>query len=270
MAKKNEIAVPTQSGDIATLGDKPAFLADKQMVGLEGVSRIVRPSMIRIVQKNSSDELTERFAAGSIILMPDSMLLGDPETPVEFVPIMFFQEYCKWSPMKLKGIEPMIKERTFDPNSSTARKAQNPETWSESHPQHPGDEKFNYRYVEHLNFLVKLAGEAFRHLDPVLVSFAKTNYTVGQRLGKLMMARQASIFAGKYVLGTRTRDGQETSWKVYTVDNAGWNNDEDVYNQCAAIHDQAVELIKSKQIDLNYDEEIVAEAETVPAGTGKY
>lgn len=279
MPKKNpgtEIATQNANSPLAVQESRPSFLQqqDQSPKGLQSLSKIVRPSMLRIVQKNSADELVDAFGRGSIVMMPDRLLIAADEATVDFVPILFWQEWVQWSPMKLRNIEPMIKGRTFDPKDPIARKAQSPQTWSEPHPQYQGNKEYNYRYCEHLNFLVKLSSEEFIALDPVLISFARTNYSSGQRLGKLALGLRADLFAGQYQLGTRVREGAENSWSVYTVERSErdqWNRNEEVYKICSGLHDAAVEAHRMNQINVEYDEADVVDAEVVDStSTGKY
>jgi hypothetical protein len=276
MAKKNEVAVVTPPTDIAIRDSRPAFLSTTIVgAGTEGLANIVRPSFVKIVQKNSSDELLDKFGIGAIILTPDMLQLAPPEGTLSFVPILHFVEFCKWSPMKLRNTEPMIVERSFDRNSSVAKKATNSKLWREDHPHHVGDKDYSYRYVEHLNFLIKPSDPESRHLDPMLVSFCKTGYSAGQRLGKLILNRKADIYACQFSLGTRTREGAENKWKVFTVENheQPWVTDEDVFNQCKDLHDFAFELLRKKQLDMNYEADVVDDADVVDGevvGTGQY
>jgi hypothetical protein len=123
---------------LAVRAAKPGFLVehDKEKIGLKEVAKVVRPSYVKIVQRQSSEELTKKFGIGSIILTPDNMLVhpaleNDSDVVVPFVPIFFYIEYAKFAPFLLKGKEPFVQERTTNPKSSIALKASNSATWSE-------------------------------------------------------------------------------------------------------------------------------------------
>lgn len=274
MAKKNEIAV--RSGGLQVQDNRPTWLGDvnREAKGLEGLSKVVRPSTLKIVQKNSSDELTEKFSVGSMILLPEQLLLADKDSNIIIVPILYYREFIKWAPIALKNVEAAIQGRTFDENSEIGKKARNPALWSEKHPQHPDDKKYNYRYVEHLNFIVKTVSPELIDLDPFVVSFAKTNYVTGTRFAKLALSRKAPLFAGQYSLGTRVREGAENSWRINTIENhieQPWLSDESLYNACAQLHDDFVALREKQALETQYDQEDVVDAEIVSAGdTGQY
>jgi len=263
------------SNEIALQESRPAFLAERGQVGTEGLNRKVRPSRTKIVQKNSSDALLEKFSAGTIIVNPDEIPLCLADEVTGFVPLMWYSEYCKMSANALRGTEPYVVERSYDERSPIAIKASSPQTWSEPHPKYADNPKYNYRYVEYMNFIILLTDPEFEHIDPLLLSFGKTNYSSGQRLAKLILQRRASIFAGKYELGTRIRENQENSWRVYTVDNnkdGGWVADGVLYDKLAQMSDYFSKLHESRDLEAEYEDDVVdTEATTVPAGeTGKY
>jgi hypothetical protein len=270
MAKSN---VPAKrAGGMVVTQERPAWLADPtETKGTEGLSRIVRPSFVKLIQKMSNDDLVQKYGVGAIILSPDDILLtggGEQHAPAKFVPILYYPEWCKWSANALKGIEPMIVERTFDMKSPVAMKSQSAVTWSEPHPNHPQDPKMNYRYCEHANFIVKLTDEDLLHTDPVLISFVKTSYKTGSRLGKLALARHAPLFACQYNLSSRDQENQQGKFKVFTVENhptEPWAP-ESLYNDLAKMHDDFYELLQKRQLETQYDEEATQDADFVAAG----
>ncbi len=237
--------------------ERPAFLTtNTPVLGTEGMAEKVRPSFMKIVQKQSSDQLIELFGSGSIILTPDNELVCKADEVVSFVCLFHFTEFCKWAPIALKGTEPMIADRSFDPKSTIAIKSQSPSTWAEDHPNYPGSEKHQYKYREHLNFIIKLLDPEHAHREPVLISFSKTNYSVGQRLLKLILQRRASIFAGRYQIGVRMREGQENQWRVYTVDidrEASWVADETEFKLYEDAFSYYKDLHKKRELASDYD-----------------
>jgi hypothetical protein len=145
---------------------RPSYLAEltpeELKQGTEDLGRLIRPSFVKIVQAMTASEVKKQFGEGAIILSPDLIGLANPETKISFVPIVQYTEYCKWAPLALKGSEPMIAERSFDPRSPVAIKSQSPSTWSEPHPKDPANPKMRYRYQEHTNYIIKLVkGEVY-------------------------------------------------------------------------------------------------------------
>lgn len=270
----------TRAGELQPVADRPSFLGEVvDRTGTEGLGRIVRPSFLKIVQKQSADELLAKYPIGSIILTPDMIPVtdGGVESAARIIPIMFYTEYCKWAPMALKGIEPMIVARSFDPNSEVGVKSASPATWTEKHPnpQYANDPKFNYRYCEHLNYIVKLVDDDLMQTDPVLLSFVKTNYSVGQRLAKLALARKAQLFAGVYEIGTRTRENASNSWKVFTIENCSvtpWVASEEMFARLKELHLFYLDLMKSQMLRTEYDPDAVGgeDASASRSETGTY
>ena len=242
--------VPTEQGE------RPRWMvpAEGTPDGVAELGRIVRPSMMKIIQGQSNSEIRDQFGVGSIVLMPDLHQLSGPDESIRICPLMFYTEYCKWSSFRLKGIEPTIVDRSFDPKSTVAIKSQSPATWSEPHPNYPNDEKYMYRYCEHTNFIVKLMDEVHLDLDPVIISFTRTNYKVGSRFAKMILARRAAIYAGIYKLGTRTQQGQGNDWKIYSMDDSEqmWIGTPELYERMKDAHLYYSKLMKSKTLDVQY------------------
>ena len=95
-----------------------------ERMGTQLVQQKIKPPFLKIVQKQSGDELHAEFGIGSAILVPDRTLVLAPDAEaVRIVPLFFFIEYLKFSPLALKGVEPMIAERSLDPASHVAKRA---------------------------------------------------------------------------------------------------------------------------------------------------
>lgn len=268
--KKSEMQVINES--------RPAYLAElppeDTKKGTEGMAKVVRPSFIKIVQGMSASEIKKQFGEGAMVLLPDVMGLTSAEEKISFIPILWWQEWCKWTPLALKGIEPMIQERSFDPKSKVAIKAQSPSTWREPHPKYPDDEKMSYRYQEHLNFLLKLVREDLTDLPPCLISFSKSNYKTGTTLNRLALRRGAPLMAQQFVLGVKEKPNQKagsgTFW-VNTIEDDRehmWASDAD-YAITSALHDEFFALMKEKRLEADYEpDDNVDDAEIVQSGAG--
>jgi len=104
--------------------------------GTEELGHYVIPARLKIVQKQSSDELLQEFGQGYVIIMKGDgsaeevakMKFDEKGNPVSsegfnFVPLFFFVEYVCWNPIQLKGVAPAIRSRSLDPRSEVALKA---------------------------------------------------------------------------------------------------------------------------------------------------
>lgn len=265
------------STGLSTIPDRPTFLVEQtDREGTEGLKKIVRPSMVKIVQKMSADELLSQFGMGSMILTPDQLLLSKfgEENGFPFVPILHWIEWCKWTSIRLKGQESMIKERTLDDRHPLAKLCQNEATWVEMHPQYPNDPKYAYRNCEHLNFLVQLWDPDLRHMDPVLVSFVRSNHSMGRRLGKMILNRQASIYAGVYRLFTKNKKGTETDYPAFGVANnsddlGAWVDSPEAFKALQERHHYFADLYRNDGFEAGYDEAVVVDpSDVVEAGGG--
>ena len=259
------------SSEIAKSEKRPAFLVEQQPQGLEGLSDIVRPSFVKIVQNMTEEALVDEFGIGAIILTPDRRLIssGGEAGGVAFVPLLYYTEWVKMTSIKLKNVEPMIVERSFDPQSTVAKKASSERTWSEPHPNHPNDEKYNYRYCENLNFIIKFIEEDLMDVEPVLLTLNRTSFVTGQKLAKLALARKHSLFGGVYLLSTRTREGEYTP-KMYTVENhpiTPWVTDQALFEQLKKAHEDYDQKLKDRLIVADYDEDDLVDASEA---TGQY
>jgi len=239
--------------DLVKQMEKPAFLVEAEIEGMEEVKKHLVPSVIRIVQKMSSEELLSRFAVGQVVLLPEQIALADHEDSVTFIPVYFYTEYCTWNPRSTRGSEPAIRARSFDPNSDVGIKARNPDTWEEVHPDN-AKEVINHR--EHLNYMV-VVQHKFAPPVPCVISFSSTQHMAGKQFSNLIAARNASIYAGKYELKTVKQSNAKGDWYGFDISNAGWC-DEGEHDLMQTLHHE----IKEKQIVTDYAEPTEASEST--------
>lgn len=169
-------------------------LAQGDAGGTELLGEFVRPPRAKMVQKTADDELLKDFKPGDLILVPQKVLVASRNGSFLFTPVFFFPEWCKVTPLKLKGAEPMIVERSTDPKSSLAIKSRNEATRREPHPNYPGDRDYDYTYVENLNFISVLHDGPMAGM-PFVLAFSKAEWKVGSSFASLIKMRNAKIFA---------------------------------------------------------------------------
>lgn len=202
---------------------RPSFLADVKNEGTEKLKNYLIPSVIRVVQKNSSDGLLSKFQAGQVLILPEEIMIADKDEMATFIPLFFYVEYCAWNPRAVKDIEGSIRARTFDANSEIAIKARDPEKWAEPHPdasRYPND-NMDIRYQEHLNYMVMVQHE-FAPVTPCVISFSSTGHMIGRKFANLITARNAPIYAGKYEMMTTKQSNAKGDWYQFSISNAGW------------------------------------------------
>lgn len=139
--------------------------------------------------------------------------------PEKFVPVFMFKSWIRWNPRK-KG------DPGFDVNHAPGAII-----WrsNDAHDQRViegsrfGADGELPLVTSYLNFLSYFA--PFPH--PVILSFSKTNYSIGKKLLSLAKFSGDDMFARVYTLGTEMKSNESGDFYVYTVTPAG-NNDSSV------------------------------------------
>jgi hypothetical protein len=204
----------------------PSYLMEYAgSTGLENSGQYVRPPRLKIVQKQSGPPITDAFNAGDVIAMPQMLLLKameyvnnkpvDDITPLTFVPVFWFPEWCTWNPIALKGTEPAVLERTLDPNSPLAKKSKSKATWTEDHPTLAGHK---VRHVEHLVFVVVLDNGPMAGV-PMTHSFMRGEHNTGSALLSLARMRKAPLYVQRFQMTVSQRTNQQGSWYGFNPSN---------------------------------------------------
>ena len=239
------------------LAPAPAFMDVDGVKGTEALVSKMRPSFLKLVQKQASEETLARFGLGSFALVPENVLVWSPgEKPLRIVPIFHFSEYTKVASILLKDAEPMIAARSQDPNSDIARRANDPNLWSESHPQHLNDSRYDYRYVHSLIFLCVFQDESLRSPLPFSLSFNKGSFGTGQAFAGKIVMRRRSIYGSVFELSVDPviKKNAKGEWRVPLVENPAedpWVTDATEYAEYAAMHDRFSALHEAGQIEID-------------------
>jgi len=184
----------------------PAFMQG-QDTGTETLGQYVVPPRIKVVQKQSGEQF-EEYPAGTVLLMPQKVILAGPGEPFHFVPLFFFPEWCVWNPLQISSL-PMIRERTLDPTHEMVERCRDPERWEMPCPE---DAKYMLRYVEHLNFVIMPVGNPEVEDTMVNLSFSKSNHKSGTTLAGLIKMRRAPICGCQFEARTVQRSNASGSW----------------------------------------------------------
>ena len=221
--------------------EKPDWMKNQPIEGVEELARVVRPPRLKIIQKQSGSELQAKFNVGDVILSPMGELLaafnkGGVPSPFLFTPIFYFEEFCQWAPLALKGKVPMITARTTNPMDALAKKCLSNETRTEMLTEVNGQllgQAYEFKNLQHLNFICvvnhdghPLNGTMF------LMTFASGSFAVGTRLASLIKQRKASpfmcIFQGS--VNPTPRKNERGDWYVleFTQPQSGspWTTEE--------------------------------------------
>lgn len=240
MADKGiERAKPT--GGLAT--SAPDFI--KRGTEKEGASRLaqfVSPPILKIIQKQTADELLERFGKGTTILHPAGVVVAPANQPFFFTPLIQYPEYLTWAPIEMKGQVPAVLDRSIDPASALARKATNRSTWiEENYVFGEGDERKvikKVRHVEHITFIVVVHGDF--GLQPCVMSFSRAEHKTGRNFASLLQMRNADVFGCVFqaTVSSTARTNEQGSWHGWDIENPSadaafepWIKDEALYEQ---------------------------------------
>jgi hypothetical protein len=252
----------------------PDYLAEEEVIGTEDLGKHIIPPRVKIVQKQASKELLEQYSPGDVILVPVGTVLAEPERDTKgrikdmsaatfrFTPVFFFVEYCTWSDIKLKGQEPAILYRTFDPQDPVAVKARNAKLRVESHPQHPG---MKVAHAEHLNFVIALHDHELCD-QPMVLSFLRGSHSFGSTLASRIKARRAPIMSCVFDATLTERRNNQGEWFVLDCDNPKEGSPyvmEEQFKALKEIHGEYKSHYDEATLRVEYDEQVEADpAET--------
>lgn len=156
--------------------------------GLELIGSYVRPPRLKTIQKSARPPYSELFDVGDIVAVPQNLKVvpvqknaqGKPDKFGErfhLVPLFFYPEWCLINPLETQGRLPMIRERSIDPMSKLAKMSQSSKTWFQPCPE---DTEHNMRYVECLNYLVRLVNREDEIAGvTLLITFSKGSHQSG-------------------------------------------------------------------------------------------
>lgn len=260
--KRDDEIVHIGGNELAAM---PDFMLNEEVLGTSDVASGIMPPFVKIVQRQSSQDLVDDFGMGAVILTPHNFLVADapdpvPGPPILINPLLFWKEFCTWNDINLRGTAPAILDRSFDITSKVARKARNPNTYKET-----VDGK-TLMHVEHLNFLCRLINVPGMEDQRVLFSFQRAEYKSGSKLCSLISMRKngaskAPIYGCVFQLRVNTHRNSNYSWYGFDVDNphpevgSPWITDAEEYAMAKAEHEEFNKLYKSGGIAATYDDD---------------
>lgn len=248
--KKNEIQKVNPSPIVAP----PEFMEEDGALGTETLQEYVVLPRLKVIQRQSSDELLEKFKVGDVIITPVNELLihGEDEESFLFTPIFFYPEVCVWNPIKLRGQEPAIRERTCDVSSPLFSKAQNASLREEPHPEYP---KELITYVEHLNFIVWL----YDKNEVGILSYSRAEHFVGRRLVTMCKMRKAPLFGCVFEAMVGERSNDMGAWlgidATNPIDADPFVQDKTLYENLKKAHEEMKENHRKNLIRTSYDDD---------------
>ena len=238
----------------------PAYLKDQEVEGIDALKEYVRPPLLKIIQKQASDELLSRHDRGDTIVMPAEAIVATKDEPFFFVPLFFYTEWCTWGPIEMRGQVPPILERTADPASPIAMKARDPGLRTEDIVWGPDNIAVkDARHVEHLNFVVTLTNGHPLAGEPMIMGFARAEWTTGSKFASLIKLRHASIFCNVFQAQVGTRERAGNSWFGWDIANPAVDSGvepwvpEDAIDGLRALHTDMKSVFSEGRLQTAYE-----------------
>lgn len=236
----------------------PSWMSEQEDLGAGDLARYVVPQRIKIVQRQAREELLDHYNPGDLILSPMMSPLvtrkskGDAPASFTFTPVLFFPEWCTWTPIASRGDgAPPVIYRTVDPRDPVATKSKNPSLRKEM------IDGVECRHIEHLNFMVVIR-EPRQLGDPVILSFASGSHMCGSNFAALWRMRSAPLYGCVFQAVVSIRKNQYGDWYVINVSNpdscSPWVSKEE-FPELKKLHENLQSLLDQSRIRIDYDEE---------------
>ncbi|KKN77767.1 hypothetical protein LCGC14_0357410 [marine sediment metagenome] len=241
----------------------PDYLQGEEVKGVDDLAKFIVPPMLKIVQDTSDRDVKNTFNLGDVYASPQKVLIsriimnehdkpGETGTPFYIAPIFFYAEAICWRPI---GSTPAIVERTTDQTDPLFVKARNPKLWNEVID---GDD---CRNCEHLNFVCMILGEGVLNDTPVVLSFSRSGYKVGQRFAAIIKMRKAPIYSTQFGAQVVTRSNSKNEWYGIDIFNPPGDSGIDpfvptkeVFEMYKLLHEAYAEAHASSSLVADYEE----------------
>lgn len=297
---------PTTVAVVPGLPAKPSWMVERgeSRKGAENLAQFIIPPRMKIVQKMSKREEYGTFNTGDLLAIPGKQIIspvqfsdGRPwvySCAVLFVPIFFYPEWVGVNPFAAQGVlSSMIRERSTDPNSDVAIKAN--ARYKMQCPEMLQDATGNKLYVtygQNLNcvLIVQSVNLQNHNLQPdqlaqveeyitslresnsmLLASWRSGGHKYGRAFAALMQKRKDDIFACQFEMQTCFDKGNgKGDFFALAVDNP--ENPDDIWVKSAEsakqyedLHDMLAEANRKGVLRAEYDDEPQVETDAVNA-----
>lgn len=270
--QQNSNVINSSANNELTTAQRPSFL--KEWKGAESYSqshlaKYAKPFRLKIVQKNSDRTLREKFKEGDIIVTPDLVKLGDNNTAITFVPLSFFDMFMAINPYGANL--PTVFERTTDPTSLLAKKAK--AFKEEAHPKLAGK---SLKYHVSLNFIVLLQGIPDYKDLPFHLYSTRGEYGYFQILVDMIQGRwnkeKVPEFGNRFRLVSGLHERGDNDWQGFDFlnDSVPYVETQEEFDKYERLSKETYEIIRSNQIDLDYEENEEKEAAGSTESTTKF
>lgn len=244
-----------------SLVNVPDFMREDRQLGTEDMTKFIIPPRLVIVQPLSNAPL-DKYAPGTPVIMPSEVAIGTFDKadmclaePMIGIPVFFFPEWTIDNPHKLKKQLGAIRDRTFDPESELALRAQNPKLREFPCPEDPNEK---CKYVTRLHFIVYMLSAQIP--EPVIITFKSAEMRSGMALNSLIKARKAPIFGCKFAFDIGFRSNDKGKWYGIDCSNppeniGGWVDNSELYQTLKEEHLKFKAAHESKLIQPDFSDE---------------
>lgn len=251
--------------------DQASFLAqyqeaDESLAAVKGYR--VLP-WLRLVQSQSDRATRDSLGEGAVVLSPGGALVAGYQEPFLFVPLLMVPEFIKWRDRDDKS-GPAIVDRSFDRGGEIAAKANDPELRTEEYFVGEGKKavRYEYRYVEHLNFPGVVYGDSPLAGTTCVLQFARGEWGIGKNLCSSIMLRRvngrtAPLWSQVWQFQSNPRDRKGYQW--YGIDFAQPNKlyiDEAEAEKFLSMHVELAALHEKRRLVVDRSEPEEAEVES--------
>jgi len=263
MAKKPEndiAAIPEETNLSMTVGAEslPAFMVEKEVIGRDEVGQYQNITRLSIAQPQSGPALQDIGGIGAVIIQPDGILVVPAGTEFVINPVAFYPSWEIHSDIK-DSASNFVLSSTLDPTDPIAVRSRNPESRSELYGDNGEGGQFKKKFVECLNFFVRIdSGDAKGEM--ALLTFSGGEHYVGKKLCGIIKRRPCSIFANRFALTTARRTKDAFNWFGYDINNPADEGGsvvqtQEEYDELEAAHHSVMAAIKVGAISVNPDAE---------------
>lgn len=203
----NQAVIPaTANTQISTM------LADYQNDDFAGArARDLILPRATLMQPLSPEVMKAKFPAGAIVDKGTGEVIIQPRTPGSvIIPLMFWLEWIEWNKSRQVDKAERIVERSVDPSSKLAKRAEAWETYINS------EGREICTVTEYYNFIAVVTDETTMDLDAVyVVGFSRSSHKTGKMwLNRLMKSKlfngseyvKAPICANKWAIKTEVEE----------------------------------------------------------------
>lgn len=229
----------------------PAFMAEDGVAGTEELRKYVLPPRLLVMQAQQKPPL-DRFNPGAMVLMPDERIIVDFDRaeqasvkPIIFVPIFHFVEFTVDNPIEIHASHGKIRQRTFDPTSDIAKRAQSRDKSVRQFVCPEMKDKM-CKYVVRLNYLwFLLTSEGEEPVNaPCMITFKSTGMNDARSLNTLITARKKPIYGCQFAAEVGSRSNDKGKWYGVNITNppvgvSPWVEDPELYGSLKQAHEDA-------------------------------